>query len=101
MKGESPFIIKDFNPLDGGHFKRSGMGTRSVSPMNLFINRAAAAIAGNGRLKVATKYQSMLPEEYRERLSIEIQRIIDERGDARNKDPLHLRSSKPRWLMPP
>ena len=54
--------------------------------MNLFINIAAAAIAENRRLEVATKYQSMLPEEYRERLRIEVQRIIDERVSARNSD---------------
>ena len=62
------------------------MDTSNTSPMNLFINRAAAAIAGNRRLEVATKYQSMLPEEYREKLRIEVQRIIDECGNTRKKD---------------
>ena len=69
--------------------------------MGLFANRAASAIAGNRRLEIATKYQSMLPEEYRERLRIEVQRIIDERGSARNKDRPSSTIVKTKVAMPP
>ena len=72
-------VLENFDPMSKTHFKRSTLPSKIASPMDIFIKRAASAVANNRRLEVATKYQCQLPAEYREKLRLEVQKILEAR----------------------
>ena len=76
-------VLNNFDPTAEVNLKRSAASAQGTSPMDLFIRRAASAVANNRRLEVTTKYQHKLPAECREKLRLEVQKILDSRNKSR------------------
>ena len=72
-------MLENFDPMSKVHFKRGIFPSQTISPVDVFIKRAAPAVASGRRLEVATKYQYQLPTEYREKLRLEVQRVLEAR----------------------
>ena len=79
FEGSPLKVLENFDPMSKMHFKKSMLPSQITSPVDIFIKRAASAVANNRRLEVATKYQCQLPAEYRERFRLEVQKILDAR----------------------
>ena len=79
FEGSPLSLLNGFNPLSNEHIRRKKWGSHEISPTNMFIRRAASAIANNRKLEVATIYQMQLPAELREQLRLEVQKILDAR----------------------
>ena len=79
FEGSPLRVLENFDPMSKEHLKRGIPPSQGVSPVDVFIKRAASAVANNRRLEVATKYQYQLPAEYREKLRLEVQRIQEAR----------------------
>ena len=79
FEGSPLKVLENFDPMSKEHFKRGIPPSQIISPIDIFIKRAASAVANNRRLEVATKYQYQLPAEYREKLRLEIQKILEAR----------------------
>ena len=77
-------IIPDFDPLSGEHFKRPAAAGHTQSPVDSYIRRAALAVVNNRKLEVATKYQAQLPMEHKDRLRMEVQRLIALRNGSKD-----------------
>lgn len=83
FEGSPLKTLDTFDPMSGENLKRKPTPAQMTSPMDLFIRRAASAVANNRRLEIATKYQYQLPAEYREKLRLEVQKILDTRNKSR------------------
>ena len=79
FEGSPLKVLKHFDPMSEEHFKRPAFAEQVVSPVDIFIKRAALAAANSSKLEVATKYQCQLPVEHRERFRLEVQKILDAR----------------------
>ena len=79
FEGSPLKVLEKFDPMSNKHFKRPTLADRIVSPVDIFIKRAASAAANSNKLEVATKYQCQLPAEHRERFRLEVQKILDAR----------------------
>ena len=79
FEGSPLKVLENFDTMSKMHFKESMLPSRIISPVDVFIKRAVSAVANNRRLKVATKYQCQLPVEHREKLRLEVQKILDTR----------------------
>ena len=58
--------LDGFNPLSDEHIRIKKWGLHEMSPTNMFIRRAASAIANSRKLEAAIIYQMQLPAELRE-----------------------------------
>ena len=88
-------MLNSFDPMAGENLRRSAASAQGTSPMDLSIRRAASAVANNRRLEVATKYQHQLPAECREKLRLEVQKILDSRNKSRKPKQVGLVATVP------
>ena len=79
FKGSPLNVLENFDPMSKKHIKRPILADQIVSPVDIFIKRAALAAANSNKLEVATKYQWQLPTEHRERFRLEVQKILEAR----------------------
>lgn len=80
FEGSPLRVIEDFDPMSKEHYKRSLPPAQLIDPVDLYIKRAALAVANNRRLEIATKYQHQLPAEHQEKLRQEVQKILEKRN---------------------